>query len=156
MELVVFSLDPGVTTGYAIGVVKDVDDERTVMGVSANQARMNCLELWTQMIEIKPDKIICESFEFRQHKQVPGLELYSRNLIGVVQLYSEMFADEVTLYMQTASKGKGYFNNDKLKEHEMYIKGKEHARDAIRHLLHWINFGAGYSLGIQEYALAST
>ena len=44
---------------------------------------------------------------------------------------------------QSASTGKAYYSNDKLKQHGVYVKGTAHARDATRHLLHYITFGEG-------------
>src|SRR5262245_55260132 len=100
----VLSIDPGVCSGFAYG---EIDEGLLTFG--ADQAKMKCKELWESLYHLGPDHVICESFEFRQGKQRGNLNLYSRNLIGVVTLYHELEGNE--LYEQTASQGKGFWNN---------------------------------------------
>lgn len=133
----VLALDPGITTGIAFGTIHE-----GTMYFAADQAELKCLGLWDLISSYDPNIIVCESFEFRQGKQRGNLELYSRNLIGVIQLYHEMF--KTKLVMQNAAQGKTFYTNEKLKQEGSYIKGKDHARDAIRHLLYWYAFGAGF------------
>jgi hypothetical protein len=46
--------------------------------------------------------------------------------------------------MQTAAKGKGYYTNHHLQAADVYTRGIPHGMDALRHLLQWYTFEAGY------------
>lgn len=92
--------------------------------------------------------VICESFEFRQGKQHAGVDLYPRELIGILNLYYYDHSDK--LYFQPAwiqgDKKDVYFSDAKLKELNLYLKGVGHGRSAVKHLLWWFYFGAGFNL----------
>jgi hypothetical protein len=148
----VLAIDPGKTTGYAFGLI---DDETKEMEIDAWQRADIHLEFYNNLWRADPHHIVCESFEFRQGKQRTGLELYSKELIGVLNLFHQREALPPRLWFQTAAKGKGYFDNSRLRELGIYITGQEHTRDAIRHLMQWITFEAGYRLGVKRVALAS-
>ena len=110
--------------------------------LSCGEHRMNHREFWNVLHNVAPNVIVCESFEYRSRAR-DNVELFSRELIGVVNLYDQMH-EEVRLVMQTAAQGKAYFTNDKLKQMELYKVGKEHGRDAMRHFLQWLMFGQGF------------
>jgi hypothetical protein len=136
----VVAFDPGVTTGYAIGHI-----DEGVMYVRAGQEVWSHGELWKQLHLAEPNAIIAESFEFRQGSR-KGLVLFSCELIGVLHLFCSPSyrTPSVPLYMQTAAKGKGYYTNQHLQAADVYTRGIPHGMDALRHLLHWFTFGAGY------------
>lgn len=136
----IVALDPGVTTGFAVGHINDGE-----MTVRAGQEAWSHQELWAQLHLAEPDAIVCESFEFRNNAR-KGLILYSVELIGIVHLFcSPSYRNpSVALYMQTAAKGKGYYTNTHLQATGVYVRGIPHGMDAVRHLLHWYTFGAGY------------
>lgn len=137
----VLSIDPGETTGYALGIV-----ERGNFFVAYNQARFNHAEFWyfLQKVHLHGTMhTVCEDFEFRQGKQKDGLNLYPVELIGILRLFCSNDTWS-PLWMQKAAQGKGYYDDNKLKSMGVYQKGLDHGRDAARHLLHWFNFGAGY------------
>jgi len=136
----IISLDPGVTTGYAIGHIKD-----GVMVVRAGQDTWSHHDLWHELHLAKPDAIVMESFEYR-NKSRPGLILYSCELIGIAHLFcSPSYQNpSVPLYMQSAAKGKSYYSNTHLQNAGVYVRGIPHGMDALRHLLHWYTFGAGF------------
>lgn len=137
----VVALDPGVTTGYAIGHI-----DEGLMYVRAGQEVWSHGDLWTQLKLAEPNAIICESFEYRNNKQRAGLVLYSCELIGIVHLFCSpsVRTPSVKLFMQTAAKGKGYYSNSHLQNSGVYVRGIPHGMDAMRHLLHWYTFGPGY------------
>lgn len=134
----ILAIDPGVTTGY---VIARVSGESPIILV-CDESRMNHKEFWTFLHNVKPKEIVCESFEYRNRSR-DNLELYSRELIGIANLYAQLNFD-TTLRMQTAAEGKGYFTNQKLQSLEAYKVGKDHGRDAMRHFLQWLHFGAGF------------
>src|SRR5436190_9890375 len=93
-ETTVIALDPGLTTGYASGYVEDGQ-----LKVITGQDSWSHLDLYSQLSMMKPNWIVIEAFEFRR-KTREGLELYSRELIGVVRLYVEQHSEEVELEIQ--------------------------------------------------------
>jgi hypothetical protein len=132
------ALDPGITTGYSLAIL----DQR-ILYVSCDQEKFSHRELWDFLNEIQPDHVICESFEYRNNNHRDNLELYSLEMIGITKL----FCDPV---MQNAAKGKGFYTDNKLKKMELYVPGKGHGRDAMRHLLHWFTFGSGYKYNMPD------
>jgi hypothetical protein len=134
----ILAFDPGITTGYAVGYL---DVKACLMTVSADQNKFSHEELHNTLIATNPDIIICETFEYRNRSRA-GLVLYSVEMIGIIKLHCE-WAD-IDLIEQTPAQAMGYFTDKKLKEFEVYQPGKPHAMDALRHLLQWYQFGAGY------------
>lgn len=136
-KFTIMAFDPGITTGYAIGEV--------VIGRfqfrSSGQNKFSRSDLWGMLSSINPEFVVTESFEFRRGAR-DNLVLDSRNVMGVLELWCQ--TNNKHYRSQTASTGKGYFDNDRLKELKVYRVSCPHANDATRHLLHWINFGEGY------------
>lgn len=145
----VIALDPGVTTGYATGTI--VEGE---MFVATGEGRLKHLDLWMILHTEKPDIVISESFEFRNQSR-KGLELYSRELIGVTHLYAQMEGVEVTLQNPLKDSETTFFNDNKLKQHHIHKPGKGHANDAARHLLTWYQFRSGYQYNKKGFKSAA-
>lgn len=146
------AFDPGKTTGFATGeIVNPTDKPGKLMLVQTAQAQMSHADIMNWLNEFKPDYIICERFDFRNRART-GLELISREFIGIVNLYCEL-NKECTLVMQQAAQIKGgYWSNDKLKKHGVYRKpiagvSQIHANEACKHLLYWYKFGSGSQYG---------
>lgn len=140
--LKIIALDPGVTTGYAEGVIND----EGFMKVRCGQAAYTHLDLYEALRLRTPDFIVCESFEFRKLQQ--GVNYYPVEMIGVVNLYVQTREkqDTIYLYMQPPSTqgDKAHWTDSKLKESNVYRPGVPHGRSALKHLLYWYEFGAGY------------
>ena len=139
----VVSLDPGRTTGHAVGELWD-----GMMTVRAGQTEFDHIMLYNQLQLLSPDIIICEEFEFRNRSR-KGLDLYPRELLGVCELYTQQH--KIPLFRQKAMVGKGFYTDGKLKEDGLYVRGKPHAMDALRHLLHWFTFGYGFQFNTSGY-----
>jgi len=141
----VVALDPGITTGYAQGLI---DGGR--MGVVSGQERWVEFELLKWLTEIKPDIIIYERFEYRSKKayNVDNAELFSRNLIGIIGLYEQQRTnDGLLVYRQMPATVLGktaWWSDKELKEVGLYKPANPHAMDACRHLCYWFTFGAGF------------
>jgi hypothetical protein len=147
----VVALDPGGTTGYATGLI-----EEGLMKVSTGQAKWDHIALYDNLKLSAPDVIVCESFDFRQriHKTQYGLELISREYIGVVNLYCQQRIREdklIDLMMQKPSIIGGFYTNNVLKKDKLYRPGRDHANDACRHILHWFTFGSGFQYNTRGY-----
>lgn len=134
--IVPLALDPGETTGYAWAEIQS----RKVVHIGAGQGGFSETELWGLLSGVSPAAIIAESFEFRQRART-GLVLQSRNLLGVSRLWADLH--DVPYSEQSASQGKAFFTDEKLRAVQAYWTGLEHARDATRHLLFWLTFGKG-------------
>lgn len=143
MTAIAVAFDPGLTTGAAVGTLTDGR-----MYVRASQHKFDHLMLWQQLELLKPDYVISEDFEFRRNSK-EGLILYPLELIGVMEIWTALNRKSFT--RQKASQGKSYYNNDVLTRDGLYIRGKPHAMDATRHLLHWFTFGFGYQFNASGY-----
>lgn len=152
VRLKVNTLDPGVTTGYVSGVIEDGK-----LGVVSGQAEWTELQMYLQLELSKPDIIIYERFEYRsesaygkKYGNLDNVDLYPRNLIGVINMYCQKREAEdnpLILYTQMPAKvlgKKAFWTDDKLKKSYVLKPGQEHANDAMRHMLYWWQFGSGY------------
>jgi hypothetical protein len=144
----VIALDPGVTTGYATGIIEQGEP----MGVLSGQAKWNEKDLYDNLVQGSPDIIIYEEFDHRPQRfygkgDYYKVELFPRNLIGVINLYvQQQFLGICKVVTQKPAKALGgfYKSNDVLKEHGVYKVANPHANDAMRHLLTWYTFGSGF------------
>lgn len=135
------------TTGYATGII----EEGEPMGVLSGQFKWTEMGLYDNLVSGKPDIIIYEEFDYRpapfysKRESYYKVELFSRNLIGVIELYAQQNPD-VKVYTQKPAKGLGgYYKQDTtLRSAGVYKIGKPHANDAMRHLLTWYTFGPGF------------
>lgn len=142
--ITVVAFDPGGTTGHAVGIIED-----GTMAVRAGQTRFDHIELYNQLAFLNPQYVIAEEFEFRNRSR-KGLDLYPRELLGVLELWCQQ--NKKLIFRQKAGQALGaYYKDTKLKQDGLYIAGKPHAMDALRHLLHWYTYGFGYQFNIQGY-----
>lgn len=137
----ILAIDPGITTGLALAY-----RETDRLYIAPNQERLKEIDLYNLISDIGPTHLVCENFTYRRGQARPDIELFSRNLIGVVNLARQkLFAKTLTL--QEAAEGLGHFSDSKLKQRQVYVKNMGHAMDAVRHLLHWHTFGPGFQYG---------
>lgn len=141
MKAVAF--DPGRTTGYAQGIV---DDGKLL--VVTGQHKFSQSDLFTHLEWANPNVVIFERFEFRK-KARKGLDMYPRELIGVIELYCQQ--KNVKVVKQMPAQVMGYFTDARLKEAFLYKMGKPHANDATRHILYWFKFGSGFQYNTRGY-----
>lgn len=140
----ILALDPGGTTGYAIGYL-----DGNMLAVDVNEEVFTPYQLY-QFVRVRlPGYVVYEDFEYR-NRAPAGLSLMSPKLIGVIELLSDVLPS-TKFYSQHAGQvgvgGKGgLFNNAYLKELGVYKVGCEHGRDATRHLFYWLTEKAGTQL----------
>lgn len=154
MTIKAVAFDPGLTTGYAVGYLDD-----GFMAVKAGQAKWTHLDLWAELQLSQPDYVIWERFVFRKRSQHEGVELYPRELIGVLHLYVQVRNQELNhscvAVEQMPMKSDGsYYTDDKISKDGLWIRGKPHGMDALRHLLYWFTFGSGYQYNTKGYRAA--
>jgi hypothetical protein len=95
-------------------------------------------ELWAllELAETTHDfVVVCERFEYRNRSRA-GLELISRDYIGVTTLFSQQ--RHVKLVMQTAAMAKGFVQDRHIKKLGLWSPGNPHAMDGYRHLLYYV------------------
>lgn len=142
----IIALDPGGTTGMAVwsdrrqlfegGTVSGDDMKWYELGPEEHHKQlMDFLVKWT-VGPAADFTIVCESFEFRQNRQRDNINLMSREYIGVVKLFNQMYGTPVVF--QTAGAAKSFVTDDKLKVMDLYQKGSAHERDATRHLIYYM------------------
>lgn len=130
------AIDPGETSGLT---TLETDGNHFLYAEVASLK-----ELWRAINIVVPDVIICEDFDRREK---PGRIAPIIEGIGIVKLYSQQTFTPVEF--QSASYGKAFWDNGKLKQVGVYREKMKHANDATRHVLqymtqkekdyHWIN-----------------
>ena len=140
---ILLALDPGQTTGYCLGRMVANNGDRTCE-IAYNEAPLQPADLLLMLQDIEPRVVIYEDFQYRNRAR-DKLVLFSVQLIGVIEAY-RVLAPDCTVKKQTPAQGKAYYNDAALQRQELYQKGTVHGRDAARHLLHYMTFGAGWQL----------
>jgi hypothetical protein len=136
----ILSLDPGVTTGYCLAKLNG-----RKLSIDVGQADWTLAQMFQRVREVaitRNSHIIYETFEYRNAARM-GLNLTPVKMIGVIEVFKEWYEPLCGFWPQSAAQGKGFYSDEKLKELGVYVKGKKHGRDATRHLLQWLTFGAG-------------
>ena len=137
-QIRIMALDPGGTTGWATAIIEDSMLET----IECGQEKYDALNLWVTLIHYAPHYLVCETFRYRTQSRA-GLDLTSVKWIGICELYAQQAGDACELKMQEPSEGKGFWTDEKLKKAGLFIRGKPHSRDAMRHLLYFLTFKAG-------------
>ena len=130
------ALDPGETTGYAIferGLL-------TEWGQLPTHTVDESVLLLVDHISIA-NHVVVENYQvyawkLKEHKYST---LHTPRLIGCIETLCRLKGVKPT--KQTAQNAKKFVTDEKLKEWGMWIKGKPHTRDAIRHGIYYTIFG---------------
>lgn len=135
------AIDPGETSGLCYAQFRSDSD---AISLTIQQHVLNHDGLYTKLRIIDPDFIIFEEFEYRPRagSRYAAVNLYPKELIGVIKLYGAR--NHVPLYAQKPAQAKGGFPDNLLKDRGVYTRGLAHGRDAVRHMLYWFEFGAGF------------
>lgn len=138
----ILALDPGGTTGVAWAVYEDGADrflETQSFQIGPHEHHQELASLLEQAAahENMVTAFVIESFEYRNRAR-PGLELISREYIGVTKLISDIH--DIPLIVQSASQAKAFVKDEQLKKLGLWsAKTKDrHAHDAWRHLLTFV------------------
>lgn len=149
----VIAFDPGGTTGWATYTAERVRtpegkfeyyDEKWACGQLGPGDHHAELELLLQMQHTEDYRVVYETFEFRNAAR-PGLELVSREYIGVIKLWWQKVQRgldgwiELTAQQPAQAVGKLSFTQDRhLKNMGLWRPGYRHANDAQLHLLYYL------------------
>jgi len=141
----VVALDPGGTTGWAcLDLDEDVIIARSktflrdhvTQGQLGNNSEHHKL-LWMLLTNMRPDVIVCERFK---HYGNEFAKIMSREYIGIVKLYQELYGCEL---FQPGSDKKEWASDRKLRILLILcvpFSRWKHANDALRHLVYYIVF----------------
>jgi len=133
-----FCLDPGNTTGWAIFngcILHGYGEWKT-----DSAAEIGGL-LHAELESFIPYMVIYEDYRVYKWKkdQHAGSHLLVPRLIGVVEYICSYVG--IPFVAQMAHQAKHFCTDSKLRDWDMYPKGQQHARDAIRHGIYYILFG---------------
>lgn len=129
----ILSFDPGGTTGYAFIVYNKTSEPILIESGEIPNGHQGFIKWWRSGgLEMSiGSTLICESFTLRQG--IPGVNLEPCYVMGSLEALSRK--KEVVYQRPTQ---KAYCDNDALKRLGMYLVGKQHARDAVRHAIAYL------------------
>jgi len=129
------AFDPGVTTGFCFLSPVGPKPPPT----SFVRAQFQVELVWRTLDVYKPDAVVYEGFYWRQSKT--KVDFTGVEVIGIIKEWGRQ--RDIDCYAQTPAEGKHYFDDQRLKERDMYVKRMPHANDATRHMLYFLEFGRG-------------
>lgn len=146
---IVIGLDPGGTTGIAWwSAVRNVYNAEQIQHCDTDSQLLSLMtHIGIQTREHGPLRthIVCEKFEFRlDERDRTKIDYTAAEVIGALRYWRANYLPDVTLVMQGATKGKGFWTDDKLKKLGVWVPGKKHAMDALRHVLAYRVFDLGH------------
>lgn len=137
----ILAIDPGRTIGFSTNfkyfhyesetkLVESWQRDYTIYGDEGHAAFNQTLRA------LKPQVIICESFDFRQAKR--GLDMIAVEYIGIIKLFCYPGTFTQLIFQNSSVKSKkGFWTDKKLKHLNLHIPGEPHAMDALKHRLHY-------------------
>lgn len=131
------SIDPGKTTGYAI-----FNTEKKKLLEADELDWQNFIhDFFPGWLTLSNDRVVIEKYRIRRGTVSANLgkDLRTVKIIGVIEWLCEERGIEYNL--QPAGIGSEFFNRERLEANNCWIKGKQHARDAVRHGLWHLTFG---------------
>lgn len=153
----IIALDPGGTTGldwchrqqplnslkWAVHPVQ-IAPCHTSKALKELLAKMTSLVGLVEPLRGMDVTVICENFEHRPFETRDRIDYTPAEVIGAVRAWCIQYEGVVTLVRATASMGKGFWTDDKIKQSGLWVPGKKHAMDARRHLLRYRSFILGH------------
>lgn len=127
----VLALDPGKTTGVAEWGGEEPPMTDQIVGF---EATLLVVAQWLGEWEVGEDRaVVMEDFVITPATGKKSRQNFSLELIGAVRWMC--LQHKVKFVLQTASEAKAFVTDDRLKHIGWWVKGQDHARDALRHLL---------------------
>jgi len=132
------ALDPGKTIGFAWFELS----ENKIINVYADQMFwINFLYDFAEISEKKDFELLMENYTIRSNTIAANLnkELLTAKVIGIIEWYCRF--NDIDYQFQPAGIGNAFFTKERLKDMDLWVVGKNHARDATRHGLWHLTFG---------------
>lgn len=125
--MLVLSLDPGGTTGYAVSWVEPETQIEVVRSGQIKGGLQGFLDFHWDVLEDMPfDKIVCESFTLREG--VYGADLSPVYIIGALEA---LYPTCDIIYQEP--KLKPLCDDERLRKLNLHEPSKPHRNDAVRH-----------------------
>lgn len=130
----IIGIDPGDTTGvckFESGALK-----------YSSQLAGEHIEVVRQIADLiceeLVDLVICEDYRVYEWKamQHSNSRVDTLRKIGMIEYLCDSI--DIPLVLQSASEGKSFVSDYRLKQWGMFKSGKPHANDAIRHVAHYL------------------
>lgn len=125
----ILSFDPGKTTGWALftgGVVWDAGQDQP-------QEFLERMDDWTMRSTYGDAQVVGERYIITPETLRKSRQHWSLEIIGAARYLCTRSGIPFTL--QSPSEAKAFATNDKLRQLGWYVRGMQHANDALRHLL---------------------
>lgn len=131
-EKLILAFDPGGTTGYAY-ISFSVNNLTLIESGQIPGGLQGFIAWWKdkEPLGSKNPIIVCESFTLREG--IRGVNLDPCYVIGALEVLS---GDEEVVYQPPNHKV--FCNNDVLVNLGMWLRGQQHARDAVRHAIAYL------------------
>lgn len=149
----ILALDPGGTTGFA---AYDGNAQESISKFAEGQIGPEDHHeeltrfMWRYFTEKTGSFLVCERFEYRNQSRA-GLDLSSREYIGVAKLFSQQSG--IPVIFQNASQAKGFVQDRHIRKLGLWYPDHKHAMDAMRHLLYFMIHSPQSSPDIQRRLL---
>jgi len=132
------AIDPGKTVGFAWFNLNANNIEHVY---GSQMDWINFLYSFREVSSTKDFEILIENYTVRTNTVAANLnkELLTAKIIGVIEWYCRL--NDIDYQFQPAGIGNEFFDKQRLKEIGLWVVGKEHARDAIRHGMWHLVFG---------------
>lgn len=140
---VLLTFDPGHTTGYSVwqcseDAVNIIDTGQVPTWANED---LQITEVSRLFEKYKPNTVVMESYQIYEWKaddhswsQIPTIQVIGCIKTLCIQL-------NIPYFSQTAQVAKQFCTDPKLESWGFFVKGKRHARDAIRHGCYYLLFG---------------
>ena len=136
------AVDPGETIGWAWFYANGDDSfEYINSGQTEWEKFLNELEIGIFIFRKNGFEILIEDYKIRKDTISANIdkELLTVKVIGVIEWMCRRKA--ITTILQPAGMGNAFFNKKRLKEMDLWVVGKQHARSAIQHGMYYLTFG---------------
>ena len=125
------AVDPGKTVGWATGWREPSGE--VVVHSYGEASHLDAKQILLDAIDdAEVTSVVMETFVMLDNRLREGAVI---TLKVIAELASIIRSQELPLYQQQASAAKGVITDQRLKSMHLWVAGKPHARDAIRHLI---------------------
>jgi hypothetical protein len=161
---VIIGVDPGGTTGIAWWVRKtgeigtdQIEDCHLDTQLASVIHRLSYLTgLAVPFVRKNQVHVVPERFEFRlDERDRTKIDYTAPEVNGAIRYWSHD-RDHVYRYMQGAAKAKAFWTDDKIKTLNLWVRGRRHGMDALRHVLAYRTFVLGDKALFDHFRPTST